>query len=181
MAEAGPSRKRAASPAAELGVEVVRHDDAWSSTPISDDLLARAARAAFAAVPTKPAGNYEVAVVLTGDAEMRALNRTWRGKDAPTNVLSVPADHDVSGPGFLGDVVLAFETVRNEARDLDIPVENHAAHLAVHGVLHLLGLDHATEAEAERMEALERSALASLGIADPYAEKEPAQTAEVPL
>lgn len=178
MVEGGPSRKRTAPPAARLGVEVVRHDDAWSKAQISDGMIERAACAAFAAAPPKSQGDFEVAIVLTGDAEMRVLNRTWRSKDASTNVLSFPTDDDIGGSGFLGDVVLALETVRKEAREQDIPLEHHVAHLVAHGVLHLLGLDHGSETEAERMEALERLALASLGIADPYAERNEARPAE---
>lgn len=175
MAEAGPSRKRAAPPAVRLGVEVVRHDDAWSKTQISDDALERAARAAFAAAPPKWQGDYHIALVLTADAEMRALNSHWRGKDAATNVLSFPADEDISEPGFLGDVALALETVQKESREQDIPLADHVAHLVVHGVLHLLGFDHASDTEAERMEDIEREALAALGIADPYAETRAAE------
>ena len=173
MAEGGPSRKCAAPPAVRLGVEVVRHDEAWSDAKIGDAALKRAAQAGFAAAPPRAPGNYEVAIVLTDDAEMRVLNRTWRGKDTPTNVLSFPADEDISEPGFLGDVVLAFETVRAEAREQAISLADHAAHLVVHGVLHLIGFDHADHTAAERMEDLERKALASLGIADPYGERKP--------
>ena len=175
MAEAGPSRRRAAPAAVRLGVEVVRYDDAWSKTQISDDMLERAARAAFAAAPPKRQAAYEVALVLTGDAEMRVLNRTWGDKDAATNVLSFPADEDISEPKFLGDVVLALETVHKESREQDIPLEDHVAHLVVHGVLHLLGFDHASDTESECMEAIEREALAALGIADPYAETRAAE------
>ena len=107
--------------------------------------------------------------MLTDDAEMRALNRTWRGKDAATNVLSFPAREKVRGPGLLGDVVLAYETTLKEARAQGIALDAHVSHLVVHGVLHLIGFDHLEDSDAERMEAIERTALASLGIADPYA------------
>ena len=103
---------------------------------------------------------------------MRALNRTWRGKDAPTNVLSFPAGEGVGEPGLLGDVVLAYETTLKEARAQDIALRDHIAHLVVHGVLHLIGFDHMRDEQADRMEAVERVALTSLGIADPYAEEE---------
>ncbi|HSD92865.1 MAG TPA: rRNA maturation RNase YbeY [Methyloceanibacter sp.] len=172
MAEGGPSRTRADASGVTLGVEVVRHDEAWANAKIGDAELQRAARAGFAAASPQSRGNYEVALVLTDDAEVRALNRTWRGKDTATNVLSFPADADVSEPGYIGDVVLAFGTVQKETREQDISLQDHVAHLVVHGVLHLLGLDHADDAEAERMEDLERKALASLGIADPYGERE---------
>lgn len=172
MAEGGPSPRRVPPPARRLGVEVVRHDEAWTNAKIGDAMLERAAKAGFDAAPPQLPGDYQVALVLTGDAEMRALNRHWRDKDASTNVLSFPADDDLSEPGFLGDVVLAYETVQREAREQHLTPKDYASHLIVHGVLHLLGLKHDNDAEAERMEALERAALASIGIADPYAENE---------
>ncbi len=137
---------------------------------VTDAMLKRAARAAFLAAPVLPHGTYQVTIVLTDDAEMRNLNRTWRGKDAATNVLSFPADDGIREPGLLGDVVLAYETTLEEARQQNIALQDHVSHLVVHGVLHLLGFDHAEDEAAERMESLERTALASLGIADPYAE-----------
>jgi len=170
MAECGPSPDSAALLAGmRLEVDVVRHDGAWDE--IAEQMLARASRAALAEAPALPAGDYELTILLTGDEEMRALNRTWRGKDAPTNVLSFPASESLSGPGLLGDVALACETIRDEARERNLALKDHVSHLVVHGVLHLLGFDHATDAEAERMEAIERTALASLGIADPYADQ----------
>jgi probable rRNA maturation factor len=176
MAEGGPSRKRAASPGVKLEVEVVRHGDAWAPAQVTDVMLEQAARAALLAAPLLPHDTYQVAIVLTGDEEMRALNRTWRGKDAATNVLSFPADDGVNEPRFLGDVVLAYETTLKEAREQNIALQDHVSHLVVHGVLHLLGFDHAEDEAAERMESLERTALASLGVADPYAEDaEPAE------
>jgi len=179
MAEGGPSRKRAASPGVELEVEIMRHGDAWPLAQVTDVMLKRAARAALLAALPLRQGTYQLTIVLTGDAEMRTLNRTWRGKDAATNVLSFPADDDIGEPGLLGDVVLAYETTRKEAREQDIALQDHVSHLVIHGVLHLLGLDHAEDAEAERMENLERAALASLGIADPYADEERARPAEM--
>jgi len=141
-------------------------------------MLERAARAAFTAAPPARQGTYAVTIVLTDDEEMRALNRTWRGKDAPTNVLSFPASDAVSEAGLIGDVVLAYETTHKEARDERLVLADHVSHLVVHGVLHLLGFDHEKDEEAEQMEDLERTALASLGIADSYAERE-ARAAEV--
>lgn len=118
----------------------------------------------------------EVSVKLTTDAEVHALNRDWRGKDKPTNVLSFPMLEpgelaDLSGPGelLLGDIVLAHGVCVAEAAAKGIAVADHAAHLIVHGTLHLLGYDHETgEEEADEMERIERAALAALGIADPY-------------
>ena len=179
MADGGPSRKSATREASSrLHVAIVRHDEAWRGARVTDAALARAARAAFSAAPPSR-GTYEVSILLTDDEEMRALNRTWRGKDAPTNVLSFPAGDDPSEAGLLGDVALAYETTLKEARATNIALADHVAHLVVHGVLHLLGFDHMREDEAERMEALERQALASLDIPDPYAERGGALPGEV--
>jgi probable rRNA maturation factor len=113
----------------------------------------------------------EVSVKFTSDEEVRALNAAWRGKDKATNVLSFPmaeAD-DIASAQLLGDVVLAYGVCAAEAAAKGVPVETHAAHLVVHGTLHLLGYDHETSDEdAEEMEETERRALAGLGIADPY-------------
>jgi probable rRNA maturation factor len=176
VAEGGPSRKRSAVSGTTLAVDIVRHDEAWSG--LGDARLERAARAGFEAAPPRRSGAYRVTLAFTDDAEMRALNRTWRGRDSATNVLSFPADGTIGEPDFLGDVVLAFETTLKEAREQGIPLDDHVSHLVVHGVLHLLGFDHADDTEAERMEELERRALASLGIADPYAEQNEMQPAE---
>jgi probable rRNA maturation factor len=167
MADGGPSRKRAASPGLTLEVEIVRHGDAWAGDA-PDILLEQAARAALSAVPSLPPGTYQLTLLLTDDAEMRNLNRTWRGEDAPTNVLSFPSG-EIAATGLLGDVALAAETTRREAREQDIVFQDHVSHLVVHGVFHLLGFDHDDDEAAERMETLERRALASLGVTDPYA------------
>ena len=112
-------------------------------------------------------------MVLGSDALVRRLNTTYRGKDAPTNVLSFPFQ---SPPGaaadagtYLGDVVLAAETVRQEAGERGIEPTHHVQHLVVHGLLHLLGYDHDTDAAAEEMEGLESEILATIGLVDPYA------------
>jgi probable rRNA maturation factor len=107
-------------------------------------------------------------ILLTDDAHIRALNRQWRGKDAPTDVLSFPAPPARrAGPRFLGDVALAFETLERDAQTDGKPVDHHLAHLVVHGVLHLLGHDHQSENQAQAMERQERMALAR--VPDPYA------------
>jgi probable rRNA maturation factor len=160
-----------------LAVEVVRHQGGWAPSELSDRLFERAAQAALQ-VAAIPPGSYQVTLVLTGDEEMTTLNRTWRGKDAPTNVLSFPSGED-DASRFLGDVVLAAGTTQREAHEQAIALEDHVSHLVVHGVLHLLGFDHIDEEQAERMEDLERAALASLGIADPYADQNAARSAEV--
>ena len=153
--------------------------DGWGGAlPDSEALVTRAARAALAAAcPALDAAT--ISLLLADDPMVRELNRAWRGKDAPTNVLSFPATETKAGetpePEFagvpleLGDVALAFETCRREADAQGKSLADHVAHLTVHGVLHLLGYDHLDEAEAERMESLETRILAGLGIADPYA------------
>ena len=152
-----------------LQVDVIRQGGAWSRRLVGATRLAeRAARAAW--IAAGGTGKAEVAVVLADDATLRALNREYRGKDAPTNVLSFPAEESAPAEAsrLLGDVVLALETVLAEAdRDGKAPAD-HLAHLVVHGVLHLLGHDHEHSAEAKRMESLEVQVLAGLGIADPY-------------
>lgn len=113
----------------------------------------------------------EVSVKLTSDAEVRALNAAWRGQDKATNVLSFPmaAEDELESAQLLGDIVLAHGICAAEAREKQVGVQVHAAHLMVHGTLHLLGYDHETgDADAEEMEEAERRALAFLGIADPY-------------
>lgn len=113
----------------------------------------------------------EVSVKFTSDEEVRALNAAWRGKDKATNVLSFPmaGEDELANAQLLGDIVLAHGICAAEAADKNVPIETHAAHLVVHGTLHLLGYDHETsETDAERMEEVERQALASIGIDDPY-------------
>lgn len=113
----------------------------------------------------------ELSLLFTDDAHIQTLNAQWRGKDKPTNVLSFPAfeiEADDALPPMLGDIVLARETIVDEAALENKPLEHHLTHLIVHGLLHLLGFDHETEDEAEEMEALERVVLAKLAIPDPY-------------
>lgn len=121
----------------------------------------------------------EVAVRLTSDDEVRTLNAQYRHQDKATNVLSFPmvqADlldglsNSDDGEVLLGDIVLAFETCAAEAAANSIAVADHARHLIVHGMFHLLGLDHGDDAAAVHMEGLETAALATLGLADPYAQ-----------
>jgi probable rRNA maturation factor len=158
-------------PAAEI--DVSRPSRRWNALARATATVRGAARAALAHVD--PAGTpVSLAVALADDRRVRDLNARWRGKDRATNVLSFPAPAGPAGAGrFLGDVILAFETVAREAEEQGKTLADHTAHLVVHGTLHLAGLDHRDEREAEAMEAAERAILAGLGIADPYADSEP--------
>ncbi len=117
-------------------------------------------------------GGAEVSLVFTDDARIRVLNRQYRGKDQPTNVLSFPAAPLAPGKlgPPLGDIVMALETIAAESGAQRLDFADHVTHLIVHGFLHLIGYDHETDGEAAVMEWLETAILASLGIADPYAE-----------
>jgi probable rRNA maturation factor len=162
-------------------------DEVWDSSTDWSALAERAVQAA--ARRSDRAGlqasdlSIEVSVRFTSDEEVRALNAAWRGKDKATNVLSFPMlgpeELDAlptAGELLLGDIVLAHGICAEEAADKSVSTETHAAHLIVHGMLHLLGYDHETgDEDADAMEAIERDALARLGIADPYAIRE-AQT-----
>ncbi|TAN55269.1 MAG: rRNA maturation RNase YbeY [Rhodospirillales bacterium] len=136
-------------------------------------LLTAAAKAALQTGAPELEGKADIAILLSNDAEVQALNKMWRGPDKPTNVLSFPALPEASPPGgpvFLGDLVLALETVEREAKAQGKSVEAHAAHLVIHGVLHLLGFDHMDAKQARGMERLEQDVMARLGYPDPYLE-----------
>ena len=141
----------------------------WGRLEDAEALAQKAAEAALA-VTYEASGDFEASVMLTDDARIQELNRTWRAKDKPTNVLSFPAPEQpgATGPRHLGDIALAYESLVRESEEESKELAHHFAHLMVHGVLHLLGYDHEVEAEAEIMEGLEVKALATLGIADPY-------------
>jgi probable rRNA maturation factor len=160
-----------------IAVSVIVEHDAWHEA-IADPLplLRHAAAAALAQArrdrrsrsTAKPA----VAVALIDDRAMRKLNRTYRGKDKPTNVLSFPAGEAGEGKTLaLGDIALALGTVKREAKAQGKTLGDHVSHLMVHAVLHLLGYDHESDPDAELMETLERKALAALGISDPYRQR----------
>jgi len=161
---------RPALPATEVLVTA----DCWQAEPGAEAVIHRAIEAAAEIVDADTA-DAELAVMLTDDTGIRTLNRNWRGIDKPTNVLSFPALQPVGArgpddaPPMLGDIAIAYETMRREADEKAKPFEHHLSHLAVHGFLHLVGYDHENNDDAEAMEALEREVLAQLGIPDPYA------------
>jgi probable rRNA maturation factor len=164
----------------------------WRGLPRARS-IARETIAAAAAEGGVPGEDIELSLCLADDAALRALNARWRGIDRPTNVLSFPAAVDaVRSPSkdgrpsgrpldrfsraprarlkhHLGDIALAYETLAREAEELGVPLADHCRHLIAHGFLHLIGYDHQTDREAERMEALETRILARFGAADPYA------------
>jgi probable rRNA maturation factor len=145
------------------GIDVEIEDPAWSGSPPGAEALAR--RAAEAALQAARAEG-EVALLLTSDEELAELNQRYRGKAGPTNVLSFPAA--ASARPHLGDVAVAHGVCLREAAQQGKRLEHHLMHLVAHGVLHLVGYDHETDAEAETMEALERQVLQGLGAPDPY-------------
>ncbi len=152
-------------------VEVIESSRRWRASPGIEKLVRRAIEASLRASGARILDGAEVSVLLADDAEMRALNERWRGVDKPTNVLSFPAagPDKIAAAPLLGDIVVAFETAERGAVEEGKTFADHAAHLVVHGFLHLLGYDHQGAGEADRMEALETGALARLRIADPYA------------
>lgn len=154
-------------------IDIAVEDARWEQAiPELEAFTLRAVEAGLAILPDSAAGPVEVSVLLADDATVQELNRTWRNKDKPTNVLSFPAAEQpfqAGSPRPLGDVVLAYDTLVRESAEQSKPFEHHFAHLLVHGTLHLLGQDHETgEAEADAMEALEVAALRALGVPNPY-------------
>jgi probable rRNA maturation factor len=151
-----------------LAVDVVIACRAWQrAVPRIERACRGAVRAAVTAARWRRRSAATVA--LMSDRRVRALNAAFRGIDKPTNVLAFPArDAGRSGVVFIGDIAIALETARREARAEGKPLGDHLTHLVVHGLLHLFGHDHDTGAAAERMEDMERAALGSLGLPDPY-------------
>ena len=158
-----------------MAVDIIVSREAGDWAENAEWLCERAALATLAVTYDEDEGPAELSVVLADDALVHRLNREYRGKDKPTNVLSFALteaeepDAGEDAPVMLGDVILAWETVAREAAEQGKTPSDHMTHLVVHGVLHLLGYDHETDDEAEEMEELETQLLGTLGIADPYA------------
>lgn len=155
-------------------------EEPWTSDTDWADLAERVLEAVEQLAPELANERLQASLLFTSDEEVHVLNREWRGKDKPTNVLSFPMleredllDFAPDGPPeLLGDLALACETCTREALEKGVSIEDHASHLIVHGLLHLAGHDHETsDADAEAMEALETKILALIGIADPYGDR----------
>jgi probable rRNA maturation factor len=187
---AKPARKSSPKPrsraepartaAAGVGIqaEILVRSARWRRQPRATGMVKSAILAAAKAAST---GRVELAIVLSHDSAIQALNRDWRGKNAPTNVLSFPSAparprrKGGKGPSpspYIGDIVIAYETTAREAAAEGKPFSHHLAHLAVHGFLHLLGYDHENDRDAEAMERLERRILRRMAIPDPYAPRD---------
>ena len=156
-----------------IQVDITYQAEGWiEAFDMSEDTIAmtiqRICRAVYAEFEE---GDAEVSVVLADNAFVQSLNKQYRGKNQPTNVLSFPASDGFCLDGMvepLGDIVIALETVVTESEEQEKRFYNHFTHLIVHGMLHLLGMDHIVAKEAEEMEALEIELLKSLGVNDPY-------------
>lgn len=168
---AGTSGPTVSGPSLEIRMQSRR----WREVADLRPRIAAAIEAALALAPVATLPGAELSLLLTDDKRIRGVNRDWRGFDKATNVLSFPAapPERIATSPVVGDIVLAFETIAREAQAEEKSFGDHLSHLVIHGLLHLLGEDHETEEQAQRMEALETAALARLGIADPYAGSEP--------
>ncbi|MDG5750775.1 rRNA maturation RNase YbeY [Qipengyuania sp. XHP0211] len=154
--------------------------DGWTEALDWEGLAERAVQAAAMVEPLLASERLTASLLFTSDKQVHDLNREWRGKDKPTNVLSFPmlerddllALAPDGPPEMLGDIAIAHETCAREAAEKGVSLEHHIAHLIVHGLLHLAGHDHVdSDAQAEAMETLEIAALAKMGIADPYGDR----------
>ena len=174
-------RRRTRNRAEPVKLEIAVRSARWRKRRGAQSVVRKAVLAAAKAASKAPA---ELAIVLSNDSAIQALNRDWRGKNAPTNVLSFPAAPSQQvkkagprqtggksrGPSpYIGDIVIAYQTTAREAVAEGKPFDHHLAHLAVHGFLHLLGYDHENDRDAEKMESLERRILGRLAVPDPYA------------
>ena len=153
-----------------MDIDVNLAAPAWRRVADLENLAKACVRQSLAASGAALASNCEVSVTFCDDETIRVLNSEWRGKDQATNVLSFPTPGAIDRKPLLGDVIIAYETVTREAEEQGKTLRAHAAHMVAHGFLHLIGYDHETPADAERMEALERKIASALGFPDPYAE-----------
>ena len=166
MAGDAPGAGKDAAPIIDVSVE----DERWREVAGLQNLIEQAVGSALDCADGAPVTRAEISLVLANDAQIAGLNQRYRGKSSATNVLSFPSGAPAAAGTamLLGDVVVSFETINRESREHGKSFENHLCHLIVHGVLHLLGYDHEIESCAETMEALEISALAQIGVPNPY-------------
>jgi probable rRNA maturation factor len=155
--------RRTSAPSIDIQIQ----SPLWDAQPEAGETVRHALTAAAQALSTTDG---EVAILLTDDASIRALNRQWRSIDTPTNVLSFPAAVTQTSVAakFFGDIVMSYETLARECADEDRIFLHHLAHLTVHGFLHLIGYDHQVDSEADEMEALESRIMTHLKLPDPY-------------
>jgi probable rRNA maturation factor len=158
------------SPSARLTVEIAVQEPKWAELGDLEAIAAQCIDAALAESAEKPREGAEVSLLFCDDARMHELNRAFRDKDKPTNVLSFPGPDPIESTCFLGDIALGYETIAREAREQGKSLDHHLRHMIVHGFLHLLGYDHEAEAEASEMEAMEIGILRRLGVENPYSD-----------
>lgn len=157
------SKLRTSAPSIEIKID----SPLWDEQPLAKRTVRVAVAAAAAALATTDG---EVSVVLTSDAGIKQLNRDWRDIDKPTNVLSFPAPQmkNTGGAKLLGDIVIAYETLKRECDDEGKAFLHHLSHLTVHGFLHLIGYDHQNDSDADEMEGLESKIMNAMKLPDPY-------------
>lgn len=154
-----------------MQAEVIINDSRWETVPDLSDIIKKSIHGVNNCFDDADFCPSSVTLTLTNDAEIQRLNKDFREKDKPTNVLSFPdGDIDEHGRIHIGDIAMSYETMEAEAKSEQIPLEHHITHLTIHGLLHLYGYDHIEEEEAEEMESLEIEILEDMGIKNPYTE-----------
>ncbi|RDV03944.1 rRNA maturation RNase YbeY [Undibacter mobilis] len=154
--------------------DIVIESDLWAAEPRAEATVG----AAISAAAAHSTRGGEVSILLSDDSAVRDLNRQFRGLDKPTNVLSFPAADTPATQGHLGDIVIAYETLRRECEAEDRLFIHHLAHLTAHGFLHLIGYDHQTDAQADEMEALESRIMTAMNMPDPWQDARSARDLE---